>query len=116
MGISERIVAISLIALGTSLPELATSLIAAFKKQLDISVGNIIGSNIFNILGVVGVSGILHPIRVDESFLKNDIFWMLAISMLLFLFILPFKGGKISRIKGVSLFLLYLFYIYFLYF
>lgn len=115
LGVSERVVAISLVALGTSLPELATSLIAAFKKQIDISVGNIIGSNIFNILGVIGLSAVLHPIAVEENFYKKDIFWMLGIAITLFIFILPFRGGQLTRIKGVILFLFYVGYIYFLY-
>ena len=115
LGVSERVVAISLVALGTSLPELSTSMIAAFKKQIDISVGNIIGSNIFNILGVIGFSSILHPISVEEKFYKQDIFWMLAAALMLFIFILPFSGGRITRVKGSVLFLIYVIYIYFLY-
>ncbi len=114
MGISQRVIAISLLALGTSLPELTTSVVAAFKKEMDISIGNIIGSNIFNILAVLGVSSLVRPLTVSPDFIHVDIFWMLGISLLLFLFILPFKGGKLTRFKGLILFLTYVVYLYFL--
>lgn len=114
MGISQRVVAISLLAFGTSLPELTTSVVAAFKKEMDISIGNIIGSNIFNILAVLGVSSLVRPLAVSPDFIRIDIFWMLGISILLFLFILPFKGGKLTRLKGLILFLTYVVYLYFL--
>lgn len=114
MGISQRVIAITLLAFGTSLPELTTSVVAAFKKEMDISIGNIIGSNIFNILAVLGVASVVNPLEIAKEFIGFDIFWMLGISVLLFLFILPFKGGKLTRIKGVILFLAYLIYLYFL--
>ncbi len=116
LGVNERIIAITLIAFGTSLPELTTSIIAAFKKEMDISIGNIIGSNIFNILAVLGISSIVKPIKVSPEFLSSDIFWMMGISLLLFLFILPFKGGKLTRGKAVVLFTIYCVYLYILYF
>ncbi len=115
-GISERVIAITVVAFGTSLPELATSVIAAFRKQMDISIGNIIGSNIFNILAVLGITGLVKPIPVAEGFLRFDIFWMLGTSLLLFFFILPFKGGKLTRPKAGFLFACYCVYIYLLYF
>ena len=114
-GISERVIAISIVAFGTSLPELATSAIAAFKKEMDISIGNIIGSNIFNILAVLGISSLVKPISVSEGFLHFDMYWVLGTSLLLFLFILPFKGGKLTRPKSAILFLSYCVYIYMLY-
>lgn len=114
LGVSERVIAITVIAFGTSLPELATSAIAAFRKEMDISIGNIIGSNIFNILAVFGVASIVKPMNIDAKFLGVDIYWMLAISVLLFLFILPFKGGKLTRFKGFLLFAVYGVYFYFL--
>lgn len=113
-GVSERVVAITIIAFGTSLPELATSAVAAFKKEMDISIGNIIGSNIFNILAVLGVSTLIQPMAVAVKFIQIDIYWMLGISALLFLFILPFEGGKLTRLKGFILFAVYCIYIYFL--
>ena len=115
-GISERIIGITVLALGTSLPELATSVIAAFKKEMDISIGNVIGSNIFNILSVLGITSIVKPIPVNKDFLSFDIYWMLGASLLLFVFILPFKGGVLNRPKAIVLFAGYCFYVYLLYF
>lgn len=113
--VSERIISITLIAVGTSLPELATSVIAAFNKEMDISVGNIVGSNIFNIWAVLGITSIIQPIQIDERLLMSfDILWMLGISVLLFIFILPFKGGIINRWKGFIMFFVYCTYIYLL--
>ncbi|MBN2350831.1 MAG: calcium/sodium antiporter [Bacteroidales bacterium] len=111
-GISERIIAITLVAFGTSLPELATSVIAAFKKEMDISIGNIIGSNIFNIFGVLGITSMIKAVPIASKFISIDIFWMLGIAILLFLFILPFKGGRLTRVKGAVLFVAYCAYIY----
>lgn len=116
LGVPERIIAVTIVAFGTSLPELVTSLIAAFKKQMDISIGNIIGSNIFNILAVLGITGSIVPMKVDPGFLKDDMPWMLAVSFLLLLFILPFKGGILTRWKGAVLGVLYGVYVYILYF
>ena len=116
LGIEKRVISISVIAFGTSVPEIATSMIAAFKKEMDISIGNIIGSNIFNTLGVLGIASIITPISIiGEMRLKLDILWMLGISVLLFLFILPVKGGKLTRLKGIILFAIYCFYIYWLF-
>lgn len=115
MGVSERVISVSLIAFGTSVPELATSGIAALKKESDISIGNIIGSNIFNIFGVLGITGMVTKIPVNPNLVFFDIYWMLGISVLLFVFILPLKGGILKRWKGGLLFLVYAFYIFLLY-
>lgn len=115
IGISERVISISVIAFGTSIPELATSMIAAFKKEMDISIGNIIGSNIFNILGVLGIASLITPIPISDMIVKSDMLWMLGISFLLLLFILPLKGGKLTRMKGITLFVIYCVYIYLLF-
>lgn len=113
--ISERVISISLVAFGTSVPELAASVIAAIKKQMDISIGNIIGSNIFNILAVLGITGLVQDkITVAKGFIF-DTYWMLGISLLLFLFILPLKGGILKRWKGLLLLLAYAIYIYILF-
>ncbi len=114
-GVSERVISISLIAVGTSIPELATSLIAAFKKEMDISVGNIIGSNIFNILGILGISSVVKNIPVNPLIIHFDMFWLIGISILLFLFIIPAKLGKLTRIEGIILLLIYVIYIYLIY-
>lgn len=108
-GISERIIGLTLVAVGTSLPELITSLVAAFRKEMDISVGNLIGSNIFNILSILGVTSIIKEIQVNEQFLSFDIFWMLGISFIIFPLMLI--GRKISRLDGVLLLSLYISYV-----
>ena len=112
MGIDERIISISVIALGTSLPELATSIAAALRKELDIFIGNIIGSNIFNILAVLGFTSMVKTINVNPMVLKFDIFWMIGISLLLFLFFLPLRKAIITRWKGIVFLSLYITYIY----
>ena len=112
LGVSERAISISMIAIGTSLPELATSIIAAIQKETDISVGNIIGSNIFNILSVLGITAIIKPIELSQLMVNVDILWMLAISLLLFVLILPLKKAGLSRFNGFLLLSVYVFYIY----
>lgn len=113
-GVSERVISVSIIAFGTSVPELSTSVVAAFKREMDISVGNIIGSNIFNILAILGITGMLKPIQINPEILF-DVYWMLAISFLLFLFMLPLRGGIIRRWKGMVLFFFYFIYIFSVY-
>jgi len=112
MGVDERIISVSVVALGTSLPELATSIAAAVRKELDIFIGNIIGSNIFNILAILGLSSIVKAIDINPMVLRFDIFWMLAIALLLFVFILPLKKGLITRWKGLVFVSVYILYIY----
>jgi len=111
-GVSERVIGLTIVAFGTSVPELATSAVAAFKKEMDISIGNIIGSNIFNIFGVLGVTSIVKNIRITEAIISFDVLIMLAISVLLFLLILPLKKGKLHRWKGVLLLSSYFIYVY----
>jgi cation:H+ antiporter len=111
-GVSERVIGLTIVAFGTSVPELATSAVAAYKKEMDISIGNIIGSNIFNILGVLGVTSIIKNIRVSSEIISFDALFMLAVSVLLFLLILPLKKGKLHRWKGILLLSSYLFYVY----
>ncbi len=108
MGVSERVIAVTMIAVGTSVPELAASVIAALKKEKAISLGNLIGSNIFNIASVLGITAIIQPISVEsEQILSNDILWMLAFSVVLIpLAFLP-KKFTLSRFKGLILFIAY---------
>lgn len=110
-GVSERVIGLSVLAFGTSVPELATSVIAALKKQMDISVGNIIGSNIFNILSVLGVTSIVKTINVNPTILEFDIWFMIGISVLLFLTMLPLSRGRINRFEGFLLFSFYILYV-----
>ena len=116
IGLSERIISLSIVAFGTSVPELAASIIAAFKKQKDLSIGNLIGSNIFNVLAVLGITSIVKPIAVlDESLVTNDIWWMLGISVLLYPLIFLFKKNHFGRVEGVVLVMVYTTYVWFLF-
>ena len=110
-GMSERVISVTIIAFGTSVPELTASLIGAFKKETDISIGNIIGSNIFNVFAVLGLTSIIKPIDIDISLFNFDIISMLVIAVMLFLFIFPFKTVYLKRWEAVVLFMLYLSYI-----
>lgn len=114
-GISDYIISVSIVAFGTSVPELATSVIAAFKKETDISIGNIIGSNLFNIFGILGITAVIKPISVNQQILDFDIYWLGGICLLLFLMMLPFKNNRISRLEGSILVLSYLVYLYLLF-
>lgn len=108
-GMEERIIGITIIAFGTSVPELVTSAVAAYRKETDISIGNLIGSNIFNIMAVIGITAIVKPIDVTENTLNIDMIWMLAIALAL----LPMLviGKKITRFKGLLLLGSYIAYI-----
>ena len=134
-GVSQKIIGVTIVSFGTSLPELAASVTAAFKKQSDISIGNVIGSNLFNILGVIGFSAMIQPITTDFELFKSDFIWMLAFALLVLLFIYPTRkniaaymlnnkrpslflnltGGVLGRASGVVLILLYVGYIWLLF-
>ncbi len=104
LGVSERVISITMIAVGTSVPELAASVIAALKKEKALSLGNLIGSNIFNIASVLGITAIIQPIAVkSQELFTNDIWWMLGFAgVLIPLAFLPNKF-EIGRIKGLVL-------------
>ncbi|GAK97370.1 sodium/calcium exchanger [Nonlabens tegetincola] len=116
--IPKSIIGISMVAVGTSVPELAASIIAALKKEKAISLGNLIGSNIFNIGSVLGITALITPINVPEdapSLMSNDIFWMLGFALILLpLAYLP-KWFTLTRIKGIILLSLYVLFIYLAY-
>ena len=108
MGVSERVIAVTMIAVGTSVPELAASVIAALKKEKAISLGNLIGSNIFNIACVLGITSLIQPIAVKSpEVLTNDIFWMLGFAAILIPFVFLPKRFEIGRIKGFILVVAY---------
>jgi len=132
LGVTERIISITVVAFGTSLPELAASVMAAIKKEADISIGNIIGSNIFNLLGVIGLTAAIHPIPVDFASFRIDVIWMLGFAVALLLFVIPLRknftilresgwrnfsalrnleGGHLLRIEGFLLFVFYVVYV-----
>ena len=104
LGVSERVISITMIAVGTSVPELAASVIAALKKEKALSLGNLIGSNIFNIASVLGITAIIQPIAVkSQELFTNDLWWMLGFAgVLIPLAFLPNKF-EIGRIKGLVL-------------
>ncbi len=112
MGMSKRVVSITMVAVGTSIPEVATSVIAALKKETDISVGNIIGSNVMNILSVLGFTSLVSPISVSNEIAGFDIPWMLGISLLFLLLMLPASRSRITRWEGSFMIVIYLLYIY----
>jgi cation:H+ antiporter len=108
VGVSEAVIGVSLIAIGTSVPELAASVIAATKQEKAISLGNLIGSNIFNIGSVLGLTSLVKPIAVTEpQILTNDIFWMLGFAAVLIPMVLIPKRMQISRFKGFFLVVAY---------
>jgi cation:H+ antiporter len=110
IGISERVIALTIIAVGTSLPELATSIIAALKKNIDIAVGNIVGSNIFNSFFILGISAVINPITVEGSVFYDLCINMLA-SLLLFIFIFTGKGREMERREGIIFTVIYVVYV-----
>ena len=112
-GITERLVGITVVSIGTSIPELAASIIAVLKKEKAISLGNLIGSNIFNILAVVGITSLITPIPANDHVIyTNDIYWMLLVSMVLPILILLPKKMELKRKSGIVLVLLYLVFLY----
>src|SRR5690606_18290994 len=109
LGISELIIGLTIVAVGTSLPELASSVIAARKGEHDIALGNIIGSNLFNTLAVVGIAGIIKPMAVEQVILSRDMLVMSILTILLFIISYRFKKpGTINRSCGFLLLASYL--------
>jgi cation:H+ antiporter len=108
-GVSDTVIGLTLVAVGTSLPELATTIMAALRRQADVALGNVIGSNMFNLLAVVGIATFVGPIPVAASFLSFDLWVMLGASLLLFPFV--FLGRDITRAWGTGLTVLYLVYL-----
>ena len=111
-GLSDKLVGLTIVAMGTSLPELVTSMIAAIKGENDIAIGNVLGSNIFNILLILGVSSTINPIVISSSLLV-DIVFLIVISVILGIFMFKGKKEKLSlgRVEGLILVLLYISYI-----
>lgn len=110
IGISERIIGLTIVSIGTSLPELATSVIAARKGNADIAIGNVVGSNIFNTFLILGISATVNPLQVPAGSLTDLIVNIIAAG-LLFLFIFTGKGRKISRWEGILLLAIYAIYL-----
>lgn len=111
LGISDYIISVTVVAFGTSLPELMTSVMAAIKRHSDLSVGNLLGSNIFNILGILGVTSIFKTVPISELVLEIDMLWVIGISAIVFPMMVTRK--KVSKMEGVVLLALYVIYLYF---
>jgi len=113
MGISERIIAVTVVSIGTSIPELAASIIAIIKKEKGISLGNLIGSNIFNILAVLGITAIITPIQVkDVNLVYHDIFWMLGIAIAVLPLCFMPKKMSFGPKEGIILLIAYGVFVY----
>ncbi len=110
LGVSEAVIGLTLVAVGTSLPELTISVIAALRRHADVAVGNVLGSNIFNLLGILGVSALLQPLEIPARIVRFDQWVMLGVAVLLFVFL--FTGRRLSRAEGWVLLLGYVAYIF----
>lgn len=105
MGWSERLIGLTIVSIGTSLPEVVASALSLYRGRADVSVGNVIGSNLFNILMILGVSGFITPLPVQDAIYSSDCYWMLGVTLLLFP--VMFTGRRISRLEGGILLIVY---------
>ena len=111
--VSEAVIGLSLIAFGTSLPELVIGILSAIKKKVDFALGNILGSNIYNILGVLGISSLFGNFTLPEILLKQDLIIMVAITSIVLIFMLSMKKiGRIYGVMGLTFYILYLYYLF----
>lgn len=108
-GVSEAVIGLTIVAIGTSLPELATSIIAALRKETEIAVGNIVGSNVFNILGILGITAMIKPIEAAPRFAQVDMVWVTVAT--LGLIAVALKFGRLPRVAGVGLLVVYAAYL-----
>ncbi|MDH5407536.1 MAG: calcium/sodium antiporter [Gammaproteobacteria bacterium] len=117
MGVSDLIIGLTVVAIGTSLPELAASVMSALKKEPDIAIGNVIGSNMFNLLAVLGLPGVIAPLTLDPAVLSRDFPIMIGLSIALFTMAYGFRtAGRINRVEGGLLVTAYISYMIVLYF
>ncbi len=116
LGVSEKFIGLTIVAFGTSLPELATSVVAALRKEMDISVGNLVGSNVFNILGVLGAAALVRPIPIPGGFVQSGM--LVDYGVMIFTSTLPWlmmrKAGTVTRANGLLLLSCYVGYIVYL--
>ena len=112
INISEAVISVTIVAIGTSVPELAASLVAIAKKEEGISVGNLIGSNIFNIGSVLGVTAIIKEIPIAEEIIQRDIVWMLIFALIVIVLAVIPRKNYLSSYKGLIMFSMYLYFIY----
>jgi cation:H+ antiporter len=114
-GVSDLIIGLTIVAVGTSLPELASSVIATRKGEHDIALGNVLGSNLFNTLAVVGIAGAIHPLAVGPELFNRDMLVMTALTLSLFVIGYGFQGpGRINRVEGSVLLACYVGYMTYL--
>jgi len=112
-GVSDRVIGITVVSIGTSIPELAASIIAMLRKEKAISLGNLVGSNIFNIMAVLAITGLIQPIKVDDpQFLSSDVLFMLGFAVALLPLVLLSKKRELNFFQGVALLAGYVFFIY----
>ena len=110
--VSERIISITMVAIGTSIPELAASVAASLKKHNDLAIGNLIGSNIFNLLVVIGITSIVNPITgIDFDIISKDMIWVVVFSFILLPLVYFYKKNKLNRMKGIILLAMYVAFI-----
>ena len=109
LGVSETLIGLTIVAVGTSLPELVTSVVAARKGESDVALGNILGSNVFNLLGILGITAMVTPLAVPAEILSSDLWIMLAVTLALLA--VAITGWKISRREGAVFLLGYVAYL-----
>ena len=112
INISEAVISVSIVAIGTSIPELAASLVAITKNEKGISVGNLIGSNIFNIGSVLGITALIKEIPIAEEIIQRDIIWMLIFALLIMILVIFPERNKVSKYKGLIMILAYFLFIF----
>jgi cation:H+ antiporter len=112
LGLSESVIGLTIVAGGTGLPEVVTSLVSSFRGRDDVAIGNVIGSNLFNILGILGISALAAPLRVHSDIIARDVWWMLGTTALLFP--LMYTGSRVNRWEGGLLLCVYGAYLTFL--
>jgi len=109
-GVSDAVIGLTVVAVGTSLPELATTVAAALRREADVAIGNVVGSNIFNITGIIGVAALVSPLAVPAEIPGRDLWWMIAASLLLTPYVLMRRS--ISRLAGGAFLAIYVAYVY----
>ncbi len=112
LGWTERVIGLTIVSAGTGLPEVVASLVSSARGRSDVAIGNVIGSNLFNILGILGISAMVQPLPVDEALFTNDCWWMLGTTLVLFPFM--FTGRLLNRWEGAALLILYGVYLWLL--
>jgi cation:H+ antiporter len=110
LGWSERVIGLTIVSAGTGLPEVVASIVSSIRGRSDIAIGNVIGSNLFNILAILGLTAMIGPLPVQAAIYTSDCYWMLGSTILLFPFM--FTGLRINRWEGGGLLLVYLLYLW----